>query len=87
MATKRAKSRSRKTGDAYERTTELGRAMLTKRGQFGTFIAGKEMGLSQSKVSRIERGLVLPSLADARAIARWLGWSLDRVADAVLGSP
>lgn len=77
--------RQRKTADAYERTTALGRAMVARRGAATTAELGQLLGISQSKVSRIERGELTPSLEDARTLARRLGWTLDRLAVAVLG--
>jgi DNA-binding XRE family transcriptional regulator len=40
------------------------------------------LGVSNVTLSRIERGVVSPSLPTARALARWLGWTLEQVLDA-----
>lgn len=42
----------------------------------------QELGLAQSSVSRLERGAARPSTDTARALARWLGWSMEQVIEA-----
>jgi DNA-binding XRE family transcriptional regulator len=60
----------------------LGRAVRARRGERGQVEAGAEAGLPHSTLSRIERGTHRPSVETARALAVWLGWTLEQVLDA-----
>lgn len=61
--------------------TALGAAIRARRS--GRQVdAAAELGVSRSTLAEAERGTHAPSLATARALARWLGWSLEDVLDA-----
>jgi transcriptional regulator with XRE-family HTH domain len=61
--------------------TALGEAVQRKRGSAALRdIPGFE--ISDSTLSRIERGKSTPSVETARALATWLGWSLEQVFEA-----
>lgn len=40
------------------------------------------IGIPETTLSRVERGAGRPSYETARALAAWLGWSLERVLEA-----
>ena len=56
--------------------------MQRRRGSVTGDIAAKEAGLSEATYYRLERGARGPSAQQARALARWLGWTTDQVLDA-----
>lgn len=60
-------------------TTQLGVAVQAKRGAAPLRALGDELGLNDTTLSRIERGTHRPSLDTARALAAWLGVSVEDV--------
>lgn len=63
-------------------TTELGRAVVARRGGRSLQDIGGEMGVSYMTLSSIERGAHRPSVDTAVKLARWLGWTVERVIEA-----
>lgn len=63
-------------------TTALGVALRDRRGPAGQVATAAAIGIPHTTLSRIERGAHAPSAATARKLARWLGWSVERVLDA-----
>ncbi len=63
-------------------TTRLGQAVRDRRAERSQREAADEVGIPQATLSRIERGTHRPSVETARALADWLGWSLEQVLDA-----
>jgi hypothetical protein len=51
-------------------------------GQVGTRGAAARLGLSQTRLSRLERGIARPSADDLVALSAWSGLSLDLIAQA-----
>lgn len=62
-------------------STVLGDAIKAKRGERSLPVVGRELGVSHQTVLRLERGHE-PSLSTAQALAKWLGWTLEQVAEA-----
>lgn len=63
-------------------TTHLGAALRARREAESTRALGERLGLTHSTVSRIERGTHRPSYDTAKALAAWLGWSVEQVMEA-----
>ena len=59
--------------------TALGAEVQRKRGGVSLRTAAEEAGVPDTTLSRIERGTHRPSYDTARAIATWLGWTVDEV--------
>lgn len=62
--------------------TTLGAAIRAKRGAVSLESLAPDLKLSHPTLSRIERGTHQPSYSTAKALAAWLGWSLERVLEA-----
>lgn len=63
-------------------TTELGRALRARRsGRTQRDVEG-EVCLPRATLARIERGTHRPSYDTAKALAAWLGWSVEEVMEA-----
>ena len=56
--------------------------MIARRGGRQQREVAAELGTTDATVSRLERGLNVPTALVARALARWLGWTTDQVLDA-----
>ena len=56
--------------------------MIARRGDRQQREVAAELGTTDATVSRLERGLNMPTSSVARALARWLGWTTDQVLDA-----
>ncbi|MBK9649584.1 MAG: helix-turn-helix transcriptional regulator [Deltaproteobacteria bacterium] len=56
--------------------------MQAKRADLRQQDAADELGVSGGTLSRLERGTHLPSADTALKLARWLGWSMERVMEA-----
>ena len=56
--------------------------MRARRGGSGQVTAEQESGVPHTTLSRIERGTHAPSADTARALARWLGWTVEQVFEA-----
>ena len=68
-------------------TSALGQAMRDRRGSRSGTDQAAIVGIAERTYYRTEGGTRKPSLPTARAIARWLGWSIDEVADAAEKPP
>lgn len=62
--------------------TALGAAVRARRGDIGQVAAAEEIGIPRGTLADVERGAHMPSVATARKLARWLGWSVGQVFDA-----
>jgi DNA-binding XRE family transcriptional regulator len=62
--------------------TALGVAVRRKRGVRSLQVLAEELELTYSTLSNIERGAHAPSMATARVLAKWLGWTVGQVFDA-----
>lgn len=67
---------------AHPSATILGTAIREKRGEVSGKVLAKNLDISQGTLSGLERGRHPPSAATARAIAGWLGWTMEEVMDA-----
>lgn len=59
--------------------TMLGVALRDRRGERRQEDVVSECGVPRPTLARIERGTHAPSLETARALATWLGWSIEQV--------
>lgn len=57
------------------------RAERARRGS-GQVVAAEEIGIPRATLAVAERGSHPPSLDTAVALARWLGWTVERVIEA-----
>ena len=64
-------------------TTALAAAIQAKRGNAKLRDIADEAGLSWATLARLERGGGVQKIATRSAVAKWLGWSEEQVADAV----
>jgi DNA-binding XRE family transcriptional regulator len=55
----------------------LAASLRARRGQRHQAEVAVEISISRSALSELERGTHAPSTRNARAVAAWLGWSLD----------
>lgn len=62
--------------------TALGAAMRARRGSMIGLTAAEELGLHHDHYYRLERGTHRPTYDTAVKLARWLGWTVERVMDA-----
>jgi DNA-binding XRE family transcriptional regulator len=62
--------------------TFLGAHVRTQRAGRTQEAVAAEVGLPRATLSSIERGAFRPSYDTARALARWLGWTVEQVMDA-----
>lgn len=60
----------------------LGAELRRRRDGRSQAYVSKEAGVPAATLSRIERGTHEPSTKTALALARWLGWSVERVLEA-----
>jgi DNA-binding XRE family transcriptional regulator len=60
-------------------TTRLGVALRSKRADQSQADAAEEANVPRFTLSRIERGAHRPTYDTAKALATWLGWSVDEV--------
>jgi transcriptional regulator with XRE-family HTH domain len=60
---------------------KLGAEIRSRRGERSLEAIAAETGLTYSTLSRVERGRA-SSMATARALAAWLGWTVGQVVDA-----
>lgn len=60
----------------------LGYAIREHRGKLSQREIEPATGIPAATLSRLERGTHAPSVATARALARWLGWTVEQVLDA-----
>jgi transcriptional regulator with XRE-family HTH domain len=67
---------------AHPPRTALGVAVRARRQGVSQRIVVEEAGVGHSTLSSIERGAFRPSYDTARALARWLGWTVEQVMDA-----
>lgn len=74
----------RGSGD-QPRGTRLGEALLARRGGRSRQEVAREIGISEAALRRVEGG-AKPSLEGALRLARWLGWTMERVVEAA-GAP
>lgn len=65
-----------------EPATALGAAIQRQRGAARQEDAAADLELTGTTLSRLERGTHRPSADTARALARWLGWTMEQVLDA-----
>lgn len=65
--------------EAQEPDVRFGQAVRTRRTQLGVTLdqLAETSGVSAAALSRVERGLLSPSLRNAMAIARGLGCELE----------
>lgn len=63
-------------------STALGAAVRVRRNGVSAAIVAKDIGLTQSTISAVERGTHRPSADTAVKLARWLGWTVERVIEA-----
>jgi hypothetical protein len=63
-------------------TTALAAAIQAKRGNAKLRDIADEAGLSWATLARLERGGGVQKIATRMAVARWLGWSEERVIEA-----
>ncbi len=63
-------------------TTVLGEAIRARRSGVSQEDSADEAMVPRGTLSRIERGVSKPSAETARALARWLGWTIEEVLDA-----
>lgn len=59
--------------------TQLGLALIERRGDASLFAVEAETGLTYTTLSRLERGAHRPSADTALKLARWLGWTMEEV--------
>jgi transcriptional regulator with XRE-family HTH domain len=59
--------------------TRLGVAVQAKRGAEAMRSVAALCGIPDSTLSRIERGTHRPTYDTAKALATWLGWTVDEV--------
>lgn len=62
--------------------SHLGIAVQRQRADLTQAEAAAMIGIPETTLSRVERGAGRPSYETARALAAWLGWSLERVLEA-----
>lgn len=62
--------------------TQLGLAMTKRRGHQQQRDVARELGTTDATISRIERGLNVPTPDLALGLARWLGWTMEQVYEA-----
>jgi DNA-binding XRE family transcriptional regulator len=62
--------------------TSLGAELQRRRGSRDARELAAEIGISRAAYYRLERGSHEPTLDTALALARWLGWTVERVAEA-----
>lgn len=62
--------------------TALGSAVRDRRAAAGQVETAEAIGITQTTLSRIERGTNLPTYPTAKALAAWLGWTVDEVMQA-----
>ena len=62
--------------------TALGAALRKKRGERPSIEVAAEIGISQASLSRVETGKGTITLETALALARWLGWTVEELAEA-----
>ena len=60
----------------------LGVALRARREGLTLHQAQAECGVEASTLARIERGESMPTARSALALARWLGWTVERVIEA-----
>ena len=60
----------------------LGQAIRLRRAGRPQVAAEGESTIPRATLSRIERGTHAPSADTARALARWLGWTVEQVFEA-----
>lgn len=72
---------------AHPPSTALGVVLRAKRGTRTQREAAPEIGVDRVTLTRIERGTHAPSMETARALATWLGWTMERVMDAAKEPP
>jgi DNA-binding XRE family transcriptional regulator len=65
---------------SHPRPTALAVAIYEKRGAQTQTEAAEAIGINQGTLSSLERGKP-PALDTALKLARWLGWSVERVAE------
>ena len=63
-------------------STVLGRAVIQKRGAKPLRTVAAELGTTEAILSRVERGVGLPSVETARFLGQWLGLTIGQVFDA-----
>lgn len=66
--------------------TTLGAAIRAKRGAASLESLAPDLKLSHPTLSRIERGTHQPSYSTAKALAKWLGWTVEEVMEAAESS-
>jgi DNA-binding XRE family transcriptional regulator len=62
--------------------TRLGQDLRQRRGDLSQDVVAAEIGIPAATLSRVERGTHTLSLSTARALAAWLGWTLEQVLEA-----
>lgn len=62
--------------------TQLGKAVRDKRAGRRLVDVAPLIGVSHTTLSTTELGTYTPSIQTARALAAWLGWSMEEVLDA-----
>jgi DNA-binding XRE family transcriptional regulator len=68
-------------------TTRLGAELRQRRGARGQVDVAAEVGIPRATFAQIERGAHVPSIASARALAAWLGWTMEQVIEAAEAPP
>lgn len=68
-------------------TTALAAAIQAKRGNAKLRNIADEARLSWATLARLERGGGVQKIATRMAVARWLGWTEEQVANAVRTAP
>lgn len=63
-------------------STSLGAAVQDRRAGEPMRALAERLQVANTTLSSIERGTHAPSVATARALAKWLGWTVEQVLDA-----
>jgi DNA-binding XRE family transcriptional regulator len=63
-------------------STALGHALRVRRAGDSQAVASAAAGVAQEALSRMERGTHRPSYDTAKALAAWLGWTVEQVMEA-----
>ena len=68
-------------------TTAIAAAIQAKRGNAKLRDIANDAGLSWATLARLERGGGVQKIATRAAVAKWLGWTEEQVANAVKTAP
>lgn len=62
--------------------TQLGTAIQRARDGKNMLAVAKELSLSETTLSRLERGVHQPTIQTAYVLSKWLGWSIEQIFEA-----